>query len=84
MDSQVNRLCGGVGPIVVPMILPDFPEGVVGAGGAITVAYFFESGRGGVADLPHTFDPDFFAYATLNYHGIPAFLQLRSCIWSNA
>ena len=60
---------------IVPVIFPNFPECVVGAGGTITVAHFVGPLGGGVGHPPHAFDPDFFTHATLYYHGLPAFLQ---------
>jgi hypothetical protein len=59
----------------MPVIFPNLSEGVISAGWAITVAHFVGPLRGGVGGPPHAIDPDFFTYATLYYHGLPAFLQ---------
>lgn len=72
---RIGRFGGGESTKVVPMVLPDFPEGVIGAGRAIAVTHFLETGGAGVSSLPGAIYSYFFANATLNYHGLPAFLQ---------
>jgi hypothetical protein len=72
---RIGRLGGGETTKVVPVVLPDFPERVIGAGGAIAVTHFLETGGAGVSSLPGAIYSYFFANATLNYHGLPAFLQ---------
>jgi hypothetical protein len=59
----------------MPVIFAHFPEGVVGAIGAIAVADGFRVEKGDIGFVPTSVFADALTYTTLNYHIVPAFLH---------